>query len=77
MTDFDAWFSYFHNGLTPEQAQEAEALMPSLLKSYLKLGAKVICEPAYDEEFDCIDFLTVLKRENLSNSLAEKFNVAR
>lgn len=77
LTDFDAWFSYFHNRLTPEQAQEAESLVPSLLKSYLKLGAKVICEPAYDEEFDCIDFLTVLKRENLSNSLAERFNVAR
>ncbi len=77
MIDFDAWYSYFRNGLSESQKQEAESLIPSLLKSYLKLGAKVDCEPAFDEDFDCIDFLTVLKRDELAASLAERFQVAR
>lgn len=77
MKDFDSWFAYFRKGLSEKQTLEAEALMPALLKSYLKLGAKVACEPAFDEDFDCIDFLTVLKKEDLSNSLAEKYKLAK
>ncbi len=77
MKDFDSWFHFFRNGLTENQQIEADNLLPSLLKSYLKQGAKVACEPAFDKDFDCIDFLTVLKKEDLSNSLADKFKVAR
>jgi len=77
MEDFDAWFAYFQNGLTEIQKSEAEELIPSLLKSYLKLGAKVASEPAFDKDFDCIDMLTVLKKEDLANSLARRFQVAR
>jgi putative hemolysin len=77
MKDFDAWYAYFRIGLSAAQKQEAEVLMPSLLKSYLKLGAKVACEPAFDEEFDCIDLLTVLKKDELAASLAERFQMAR
>ncbi len=77
MQDFSEWISYFKNQLTDPQIAEAEALIPSLLKSYLKLGAKVAGEPAFDRDFDCIDLLTVLKKEELSQSLARKFQVAR
>jgi putative hemolysin len=75
MKDFDAWYTFFKDGLSEKQAQEANDLVPSLLKSYLNLGAKIACEPAYDKEFACIDLLTVLKKENLAISLAEKFQV--
>jgi putative hemolysin len=77
MSDFDAWFSYFQNGLSETQKAEAEALVPSLLKSYLKLGAKIASEPAFDKDFDCIDMLTVLKKEDLAKSLARRFQIAR
>ena len=77
MQDFDAWFSYFEIGLTDALKEEAEALIPSLLRSYLKLGAKVAGEPAFDKDFDCIDMLTVLKKEDLANSLARRFQVNR
>lgn len=76
MKDFPAWLAYFRQGLSEAQTQEAENLVPSLLKSYLKLGAQVVCEPAFDEDFDCIDMLTVLKKEDLSKSLAQKFQVS-
>jgi putative hemolysin len=34
--------------------------IPSLLQSYLKIGAKVCGRPALDKSFRCIDFLTLL-----------------
>jgi len=77
MENFEAWYAYFRNGLTEVQKTEAENLIPSLLKSYLKLGAQVASEPAFDEDFDCIDLLTVLRKEDLSESLADKFKVSR
>lgn len=77
MPDFKTWNAYFVKGLTEEQLKETEDLIPSLLKSYLKLGAVVACEPAFDEEFDCIDLLTVLRKEDLAQSLASRFQVAR
>lgn len=77
MTDFEAWYLYFNKGLTDSQSEEVEQIIPALLKSYLRLGAKVAGQPAFDEEFNCIDFLTILKKENLCQSLADKFQVRR
>lgn len=77
MADLEAWKQYFSGELNERQESEANDLIPSLLKSYLKLGAKVAGDPAFDEEFDCIDILTILKRSDLSNLLAEKFRIAR
>ena len=73
--DFDLWVSYFQDGLTDIQNEEAEKLIPSLLKSYLKFGAKIVSEPAFDKELGCVDLLTVLKKEEMSNSLARRFQV--
>lgn len=73
--NFESWFFFFRNGLNEHQIQEAEQLVPSLLKSYLKLGAKIAAVPAFDKDFDCVDLLTVLKKEDLSKSLADKFKI--
>ena len=77
MKNLDAWMNYFENGLTPYQITEAQDLIPSLLNSYLKLGAKVAGPPAFDEDFNCIDLLTVLKKEDLSKCLADKLQINR
>ena len=52
---------------------EAEEKIPSLLKSYLKAGAKVGSYPAYDEEFQCIDFVTLIDRNEMDEKLVKKF----
>jgi putative hemolysin len=62
-------------GLTDTEQLEAEKLIPSLVKMYLKMGAKIVCHPAYDKEFKCIDLLTVLKTQELEASLAKRFQV--
>ena len=77
MPDLAHWLEYFQKGLNPQQAAEAEELMPSLLKSYLKLGAQIACEPAFDEDFDCIDLLTILRKEDLAQGLANRFQIVR
>ena len=63
---FDEYMMQFPNDLTPLQMLEAEALIPSLLKTYLKVGAEILGEPAYDAEMNCMDYLTCLKVENLA-----------
>lgn len=63
---FDEHFKALPAELTPEQMKDAEALIPSLLKTYLKVGAEILGEPAYDADMHCMDFLTCLKVENLA-----------
>lgn len=77
ISDFDLFFSYLRNGLTQIQTEEADRLVPPLLKAYLKFGAKVAGEPAFDKEFDCVDFLTVMKKNEMINLLARRFHVVQ
>lgn len=45
--------------LTKAERATAEELLPPLLRTYLRSGAKVAIDPAWDPEFRCWDFLTV------------------
>lgn len=75
MPDFDIWYASYQNGLNERQKEEAEKLIPPLLKSYIKYGAKIASEPAFDKDFDCVDLLTLLKKEDMTNSLARRFQL--
>ena len=48
------------------------AKIPSLLQSYLKVGAKVCGSPAIDKSFHCIDFLTLLDVSELQEQYFRK-----
>lgn len=75
MENFESWYNTHRLDIDAQKKQEAQDLLPSLLRSYIKLGAKISGEPAFDRDFDCIDFLTVLRKEDLSKLLADKFQV--
>lgn len=77
MSGIEAWLMIFSQGLSEEQMLEAEELLPSLLNSYLKMGAKIASVPAYDKDFGCIDLLTVLNKEDLAASLVRRFQVEK
>ena len=47
-------------------------MIPSLLNSYLKAGAKVCGLPALDRSFKCIDFLTLLNVNDLNENIKKK-----
>lgn len=61
--------------LTETQREQAEDLLPPLCRAYLKIGASIGGEPAWDREFQCIDFLTILQREDLNRTLWKKFRL--
>lgn len=57
------------------QKDEVKAMIPALFNSYLKAGAKIAGEPAIDREFRCIDFLVVLKMDELNAQHKGKYNI--
>ncbi|MFN3454310.1 MAG: GNAT family N-acetyltransferase [Pseudobdellovibrio sp.] len=63
---YDEYKSLLPKTLSSEEMQHAEKFIPSLLKTYLKVGAEIIGEPAFDIEMNCVDYLTCLKVENLA-----------
>ncbi len=56
--------------LAPLKVREA---IPPLLGSYLRAGAKVLCEPALDRSFKCLDFLTVLDFTNINAAFERRY----
>jgi putative hemolysin len=75
MPNLDLWIQMMQRELTAEEQSEVQDLIPSLCRAYLKAGAVLGGEPAYDAEFKCIDFLTILERENLNKALWRKYNL--
>ncbi len=49
--------------------------IPSLLASYLRVGAKVCGIPAIDRSFKCIDFLTLMNVEDISAAFRKKHKI--
>lgn len=71
----DLWVNYFkEHDLSEADRKKAEDLLPPLCRAYLKLGAKVSALPAWDKDFACIDFLTILTRDDLNKSQWKKYN---
>jgi putative hemolysin len=48
-------------------------MLPPLLLSYINAGAKVIGKPAFDQDFNCLDFLTILKLQDLRSSFKKRY----
>jgi len=48
--------------------------MPPLIKGYIRLGAMVCGEPAWDPEFNCADFLIWLSFRDIQPRYARRFN---
>lgn len=72
----DLWLNYFkENELSEQDKQKVEEVLPPLCRAYLKLGATVSSLPAWDKDFACIDFLTILKRDDLNKSQWKKYNL--
>lgn len=52
-----------------------DELIPTLFLSYVKMGAKILGEPALDRAFQCVDFLTLLKLDELHPLFVRKYKV--
>ena len=62
---------YPHYPLPELQAQiMKDVIMPTLLKGYLRLGAKVCGEACYDKNFNVADVFILLQRESLEKKFS-------
>ncbi len=61
----------------PAQLEHADfkGRIPTLLHSYLKVGAKVCGIPAMDRSFKCIDFLTLLEVKDIEKAYTRKMTM--
>jgi len=57
-------------------ASDCDARVPALLKGYLRLGAWVCGEPAWDPEFNTADLLVLLSLECLETRYARHFGLS-
>ena len=48
---------------------------PKLMSAYFSIGAKICSEPALDQEFKTIDFLTLVDIQALPESVASRYNL--
>ncbi|MGC3861941.1 GNAT family N-acyltransferase [Micromonospora chersina] len=61
------WFAEAPASHGPELSPaERRALVPPLLRGYLRLGAWVCGEPAYDPDFDCADFYVLFSLDRMN-----------
>lgn len=59
-----------------EQIERAsQAVVPPLIKGYLRIGARICGEPAWDPDFNTADFLVWLALENMEPRYARHFNL--
>lgn len=75
MPDLDLWIRSGKSPLTEAEKEEVKTLLPPLCRAYLRIGASIGGEPAWDEEFKCIDFLTILHREDLNRTLWKRYKL--
>ena len=56
--------------------KDPRAEMPPLLQSYIRSGAKVLGPPAFDPEFECADFFTLLDLNELTSKRTRRYEAA-
>ncbi|MHB1676419.1 MAG: GNAT family N-acetyltransferase [Sulfuriferula sp.] len=52
---------------------DEQVLTPSLIKGYLRVGAYICGEPAWDAEFNCADFMMLLSVKDMNEHYARHF----
>ncbi len=75
MSNLDLWIFSIKSPLTEAESNEAKSLLSPLLESYLRAGAFLGGEPAWDSTAQCVDFLTILHRDDLNRALWKKFDL--
>ncbi|MDR3391154.1 MAG: GNAT family N-acetyltransferase [Sulfuriferula sp.] len=53
--------------------QDLKVMTPSLIKGYLRVGAYICGEPAWDAEFNCADFMMLLSVKQMNEHYARHF----
>jgi putative hemolysin len=60
-----------------KRCQQDESGIPPLLQAYLRLGAQVVGEPCWDEDFNCMDVFILLDLSRLQNRYEKRYLAAK
>ncbi len=63
--------------LSQDELNAAEDVVPALLRSYLRLGARVCGEPCWDPEFETLDYLTLVHVPSIPERHRKRFGITR
>ncbi len=67
---------YTFNDITADRAgsvaPESTAAVPSLLNAYLKGGARIAGDPAFDKMFKCADFFTLIRTRDMTGAMGRE-----
>jgi putative hemolysin len=69
---FEALCMQVRDPLNDAEKIRVQALLPSLCRSYFDIGCFIPGPPAFDRDFRCLDFLTVLEQDQLNASIRRK-----
>jgi len=61
--------------LKRDEEKEVLLRLPALIRSYLKLGARVCGPPAWDKEFGTVDFFMLLKVADISRAYLQRLGI--
>jgi len=56
-----------------KRCQQDESGIPPLLQAYLRLGAQVVGEPCWDEDFNCMDVFILLDLTRMQNRYEKRY----
>jgi putative hemolysin len=57
------------------QGENMARFSPPLLKAYLRIGAQICGAPAWDQELNTLDFLTILEIDKIPERTAQQFGI--
>ena len=64
MQKLDPWMHFLRQNTSSLETSFCEKI-PPLLQSFLSAHGHIVSEPAWDPEFQCLDFLTMIPTQNL------------
>jgi len=66
-------FGFYKEKVAPHKIEQAKEIIPPLLRSYINAGAKICGAPAIDRDFGCIDFMTILDLDEISQTYRKRY----
>ena len=64
-----------YQGIAPRQDIAADQLIPGLVQSYLKVGAKFYGKPTHDPDFQCHDYFMILNLNEMNPAYRRRFGL--
>lgn len=73
VADLKKVLQYIEKNPFEYDASKIEEMVPALFQSYIKMGFKAYGEPAIDRDFNCIDYLIMMRLDEMEDSYKRRY----